>query len=296
MSHSDTPDPIKPAVIGTGLPAGPISSIEQYVQFVNSIPMLTEAEEQALAKRLREEGDLDAAQSLILSHLRFVVSVARSFLGYGLSFSDLVQEGNIGLMKAVKRFDPDMGVRLVSFAVHWIKAEMHDFIIKNWRIVKVATTKPQRKLFFNLRSSHKRLGWMSKAEISHIAQELKVKESDVIEMEKRMNSIDMQFDAPIEEEHLDEHPVAPSLYLTAPESQNPDQLAETEQHDSDQTESLEAALQALDLRSQEIITARWLREPKATLHELADHYNISAERVRQIESAAFKKLKKFFKT
>jgi RNA polymerase sigma-32 factor len=279
-------------VSGT-LPAGPISSIEQYVQFVNSIPMLTEAEEKALAKRLREEGDLDAAQSLILSHLRFVVSVARSFLGYGLSFSDLVQEGNIGLMKAVKRFDPDMGVRLVSFAVHWIKAEMHDFIIKNWRIVKVATTKPQRKLFFNLRSSHKRLGWMSKEEITHIAQELKVSEADVIEMEKRMNSIDMQFDAPIEDEHLDEQPVAPALYLTAPESQNPDQQAETEQYDIDQAESLEEAMKSLDLRSQEIINARWLREPKATLHELAAEYQISAERVRQIETAAFKKLKQF---
>jgi RNA polymerase sigma-32 factor len=288
LNHSNT-TPEMPIT----LPAGPISSIEQYVQFVNSIPMLTEAEEQALAKRLRDEGNLDAAQALILSHLRFVVSVARSFLGYGLSFADLVQEGNIGLMKAVKRFDPDMGVRLVSFAVHWIKAEMHDFIIKNWRIVKVATTKPQRKLFFNLRSAHKRLGWMSKAEISHIAQELKVKESDVIEMEKRMNAMDMQFDAPIEDEHLDEQPIAPSLYLTAPESHNPDQQAETEQHDSDQTQSLETALQALDTRSQEVIAARWLQEPKATLHELAAHYQVSAERIRQIEVAAMKKLKKF---
>ncbi|MCX7122089.1 MAG: RNA polymerase sigma factor RpoH [Gammaproteobacteria bacterium] len=277
----------------SSLPAGPISSIEQYVQFVNSIPMLTETEEQALTKRLREEGDLDAAQTLILAHLRFVVSVARSFLGYGLSFSDLVQEGNIGLMKAVKRFDPEMGVRLVSFAVHWIKAEMHEFIIKNWRIVKVATTKPQRKLFFNLRSSHKRLGWMSKAEIAHIAQELKVKESDVIEMEKRMNSIDMQFDAPIEDESMDEHPIAPSLYLSAPESQNPDHQLMEDQTDAHQAQSLEDALESLAPRSQEIIKARWLTEPKATLHELAAHYQISAERIRQIEATAFKKLKRF---
>ncbi len=277
------------------LPSGPISSIEQYVHFVNSIPMLTEAEEQALAKRLREEGDLDAAQALILAHLRFVVSVARSFLGYGLSFSDLIQEGNIGLMKAVKRFDPNMGVRLVSFAVHWIKAEMHDFIIKNWRIVKVATTKPQRKLFFNLRSSHKRLGWMSKEEISHIARELNVKEADVIEMEKRMNAMDMHFDAPIEEDTADESPIAPALYLAAPETQNPDYALLTHQNPLHQADHLLEALEHLDPRSREIIEARWLNEPKATLHELAAQYQISAERVRQIETAAFKKLKSFLK-
>lgn len=272
----------------------PISSIEEYVHFVNSIPMLSPEEEKKLAARLQQEGDLEAAQQLILSHLRFVVSVARSFLGYGLSLSDLIQEGNIGLMKAVKRFDPTLGVRLVSFAVHWIKAEMHDFIIKNWRIVKVATTKPQRKLFFNLRSSHKRLGWMTPEEISHIAKELNVKESDVIEMEKRMNAIDMQFDAPIEESDDDHAPLAPALYLEAPESMNPLNALKMEE-DEEQIAELQDALADLDDRSRDILTRRWLAEPKATLHELAAEYHISHERVRQIETAAMKKLQKVLK-
>ncbi len=273
---------------------GPIPSIEEYVQYVNSIPMLSPEEEQVLAKRLHEDNDLEAAQRLILSHLRFVVSVARSFLGYGLSLSDLIQEGNIGLMKAVKRFDPTLGVRLVSFAVHWIKAEMHEFIIRNWRIVKVATTKPQRKLFFNLRSSHKRLGWMTHAEIAHIAKELKVKESDVIEMEKRMNALDMQFDAPLEEADTEHHPAAPMHYLPGPSTMNPDEALHREAEERDITD-LQTALAQIDERSQSILTRRWLTEPKATLHELAAEYGISHERVRQIETAALKKLEKALK-
>ncbi len=274
------------------LPSGPIGSTEEYVHFVNSIPMLTDEEEKALALQLKEDGNLDAAQALILSHLRFVVSVARSFVGYGLTMSDLIQEGNIGLMKAVKRFDPSLGVRLVSFAVHWIKAEMHDFIIKNWRIVKIATTKPQRKLFFNLRSSHKRLGWMNKDEISNVAKILNVKESDVIEMEKRMNNFDMQFDAPLDDEQMNELPTtSPSFYLAAPDSANPEHQIEEEEN-LKKTAVLHSALDALDDRSRDIMIARFLHEPKATLHELASRYNITLERVRQIETAALKKLKK----
>lgn len=286
-----------PAELGkyNGNLAGPIASIEEYIRFVNSIPMLTPEEEKALAVRLQEEGDLEAAQQLILAHLRFVVSVARSFLGYGLSLSDLIQEGNIGLMKAVRRFDPSLGIRLVSFAVHWIKAEMHEFIIKNWKIVKVATTKPQRKLFFNLRSSHKRLGWMSPEEISHIAKELNVKESDVIEMEKRMNALDMQFDAPIEEEGDEENvSFSPVHYLAAPESMNPVEALNSEE-DEKQMQQLQEALTELKDRSRDILTRRWLSQPKATLHELADEYGISPERVRQIETAAMKKLQSVLK-
>ena len=275
------------------LPLGPIASIDEYMRFVNSIPMLTQEEERELARRLREEQDLDAAQELILTHLRFVVSVAKSFLGYGLALSDLIQEGNIGLMKAVKRFDPNLGVRLVSFAVHWIKAEMHDFIIKNWRIVRVATTKPQRKLFFNLRSQQKRLGWLTQEEIAHVAKELNVKESDVIEMEKRMSAIDMHFDAPIEDEHDAEIPFSPSLYLTAPEEHNPDVEVVAKGYETERLLALQRALEALDERSQDIISARWLSDDKATLHELADRHHISHERVRQLENAALKKLKKY---
>jgi len=273
---------------------GPISSIEKYIQFVNSVPMLTQDEEQDFAKRLREENDLDAAQQLILAHLRFVVSVARSFLGYGLSLSDLIQEGNIGLMKAVKRYDPTMGVRLVSFAVHWIKAEMHDFIIKNWRIVKVATTKPQRKLFFNLRRAHKRLGWMTNEEITHIAKELGVKESDVIEMEKRMNSLDIQFDTELDEPEDNYGPVAPIHYIAAPVSSNPEESLSFSDHEKEVSD-LQTAIGELDERSQSILVRRWLTEPKATLHELAAEYQISPERVRQVEAAALKKLEKVLK-
>lgn len=275
--------------------AGPIASIEEYISFVNSVPMLTQEEEQELARRLREEQDLDAAQQLILAHLRFVVSVAKSFLGYGLALSDLIQEGNIGLMKAVKRYDPNLGVRLVSFAVHWIKAEMHDFIIKNWRIVKVATTKPQRKLFFNLRSQKKRLGWLNQEEIANVARELNVKESDVIEMEKRMNAVDMHFDAPVDEPINDEEETfSPSLYLTAPEENNPHiEVIETG-YELKRHDALQQALADLDERSRDIITSRWLVDgAKATLHELADKYQISHERVRQLEEASLKKLKKY---
>ncbi len=274
------------------LPLAPIGSIEEYIRFANSIPMLSAEEELALAQRLHDEHDLDAAQQLILSHLRFVVAVAKSFLGYGLPLSDLIQEGNIGLMKAVKRYDPSLGVRLVSFAVHWIKAEMHDFIIKNWRIVKVATTKPQRKLFFNLRSQKKRLGWLSNEEISNVATALNVKESDVIEMEKRMNAADMHFDTPIEEDIDEEESFSPSMYLTAPEASNPDIRVIEDKSEHKINTELQQALQDLDDRSRDIITSRWLIDNKATLHELADKYQISHERVRQLEEASLKKLKK----
>lgn len=276
------------------LPSGPIASIEEYVQFVNSIPMLSAEEEQELARRLREEQDLEAAQQLILAHLRFVVSVAKSFMGYGLAISDLIQEGNIGLMKAVKRYDPNLGVRLVSFAVHWIKAEMHDFIIKNWRIVKVATTKPQRKLFFNLRSQQKRLGWLTNEEIAHVAKELNVKESEVREMEERMKAIDLHFDAPTEDEY-DEEPItsSPSYYLSAPEAYNPDVKVIDQGFENKRNQALQNALSELDERSRDIIEARWLNDDKATLHELADKYQISHERVRQLETSALSKLKKY---
>ena len=273
------------------LPLAPIGSIEEYIRFANSIPMLSAEEELALAHRLHEEHDLEAAQQLILSHLRFVVAVAKSFLGYGLPLADLIQEGNIGLMKAVKRYDPSLGVRLVSFAVHWIKAEMHDFIIKNWRIVKVATTKPQRKLFFNLRSQKKRLGWLSNEEISNVAKALNVKESDVIEMEKRMNAADMHFDAAIEDED-EEETFSPSMYLTAPETNNPDIKVIEDKSEHKINTELQHAMQDLDERARDIITSRWLTDNKATLHELADKYQISHERVRQLEEASLKKLKK----
>jgi RNA polymerase sigma-32 factor len=282
-----------PKKVQQTLPLGPIASIEEYMRFVKSIPMLSQAEEQELARRLREENDLEAAQQLILAHLRFVVAVAKSFLGYGLALSDLIQEGNIGLMKAVKRYDPTLGVRLVSFAVHWIKAEMHDFIIKNWRIVKVATTKPQRKLFFNLRSQQKRLGWLSQEEISNVARELNVKESDVVEMEKRMNAIDMHFDAPVEESIDDEETFSPSAYLAAPEAYNPHVEVIEQGFELKRNHALQQALQDLDERSRDIITSRWLVDNKATLHELADKYQISHERVRQLEEASLKKLKKY---
>lgn len=283
-----------PKKASQNLPSGPIANIEEYVHFVNSIPMLSAEEEQELAKRLREENDLEAAQQLILSHLRFVVSVAKSFMGYGLALSDLIQEGNIGLMKAVKRYDPNLGVRLVSFAVHWIKAEMHDFIIKNWRIVRVATTKPQRKLFFNLRSQQKRLGWLTNEEVAHVAKELNVKESDVREMEERMKAIDLNFDAPTEDEYDEEEITAsPSHYLSAPEEYNPDVKVIDQGFKTKRNLDLQKALNDLDDRSRDIIHARWLSDEKATLHELANKYQISHERIRQLETTALNKLKKY---
>ncbi len=263
-------------------------TLESYIQAVNAIPMLSAEEEQYLARQV-EQGDLDAAKQLIMAHLRFVVHVARSCSGYGLPQADLIQEGNIGLMKAVKRFDPNIGVRLVSFAVHWIKAEIHEYVLKNWRIVKVATTKAQRKLFFNLRKAKKRLGWFSADEVSTVADELGVSESEVMEMEARMAAVDAAFDIAPERDD-DEGSYAPALYLEDKQFDHAEAL-EQEDWERRSQQKLHAALNTLDERSRDILTARWLDEPKATLQELADRYQVSAERIRQLEKNAIKKLK-----
>ena len=260
---------------------------------MHQIPVLTVEDERALAQRYREEEDLDAARELVHSHLRFVVHVARGYNGYGLPLGDLIQEGNIGLMKAVKRFDPDMGVRLVSFAVHWIRAEMHEFILKNWRIVKVATTKAQRKLFFNLRKSKTRLGWMNAEEVSAIAKDLNVSEREVLEMEARLSGRDIGFDAPADEDE-DHAPPSPASYLVA-HDEDPSQAYERADSEDNQLELLREGLANLDDRSRAIIKRRWLDgESKVTLQELADEYGISAERVRQVEANALKKMKALF--
>ena len=271
------------------LPAG---SINSYIHSVNQVPILTLEEEQRLARLLKENNDIEAARQLVMSHLRFVVKIARGYSGYGLQQSDLIQEGNIGLMKAVKRFDPDVGVRLVSFAVHWVRAEIHEFILRNWRVVKIATTKAQRKLFFNLRSSKKRLGWLNQKEINEVAEDLGVKPSDVIEMEKRMSNYDATLETRIEDEEGSFN--APISYLENNEP-NPEELLENEQNINHEQETLKNAISLLDERSKDIISSRWLTEKKATLHELAAIHNISAERVRQIENTAIKKLKESIK-
>ena len=270
------------------LPAG---SLDSYIQSVNLIPILSVEEERELALRYRHDNDLDAAKQLVMSHLRFVVKVARGYNGYGLPLADLIQEGNIGLMKAVKRFDPAIGVRLVSFAVHWIRAEMHEFILRNWRIVKIATTKAQRKLFFNLRSAKKRLGWMNKDEVDAIARDLGVSSKDVMEMEQRLSHHDASFDgASVDEE---EDVFAPAAYLEDLRY-GPEEQLESDQLDDQQQVRLQNAIATLDDRSRDIISKRWLVENKATLHELAAEYDISAERIRQIENNAMKKLKASF--
>lgn len=282
------------ALIPNNLPVpSALGSLESYISAVHQIPVLTVEEEQDYARRLRDENDLGAAQNLILSHLRFVVHVARGYNGYGLQLGDLIQEGNVGLMKAVKRFDPDMGVRLVSFAVHWIRAEMHDFIIKNWRIVKVATTKAQRKLFFNLRKSKTRLGWMNAEEVSAVARDLNVPESEVLEMEARLSGRDIGFDAPEGED--DEHaPASPVAYLAASE-EDPSEAYERADSEDHQLALLRESMANLDARSRDIIRRRWLDEgSKVTLQELADEYGVSAERIRQIEVNALKKMKALF--
>ena len=271
----------------------PLGSLESYIGAVHQIPVLTVEEEQDLARRLRDDNDLTAAQNLILAHLRFVVHVARGYKGYGLQLGDLVQEGNIGLMKAVKRFDPDMGVRLVSFAVHWIRAEMHEFIIKNWRIVKVATTKAQRKLFFNLRKSKKRLGWMNAEEARTIAQDLNVPLAEVMEMEARLSGRDIGFDAPDSDDD-ERAPPSPSAYLVA-DAEDPAQAYERYDSEDNQLSMLRESLAELDARSRDIIKRRWLdADSKVTLQELADEYGVSAERIRQIEANALKKMKALF--
>lgn len=266
--------------------AGPLGSLDHYIQTVNATPVLSVEEEQALARRLRDADDLDAARELILAHLRFVVHIARGYMGYGLPLGDLIQEGNVGLMKAVKRFDPDVGVRLVSFAVHWIRAEIHEFVIRNWRLVKIATTKAQRKLFFNLRKSRKHLGWLSKEETEAVAADLGVSTREVTEMEKRLSGADVTFDA----NPADDDDYAPVAYLPSPDA-DPARTIESEDWEADQRERLSAALESLDERSRAIVMRRWLAEGKATLQELADEYGVSAERIRQIEASAIRKLK-----
>jgi len=270
--------------------AGPTGSLDAYIQAVSSVPVLSADEEQALALRFRDDQDLDAARQLVLHHLRFVVHVARGYLGYGLPLGDLIQEGNIGLMKAVKRFDPDVGVRLVSFAVHWIRAEMHEFILKNWRIVKVATTKAQRKLFFNLRGSKKRLGWMNRKEVETVAKELKVSPAEVLEMESRLAGQDITFDTTPETEDEDSRSVAPASYLAADTQSDPAVALERSDWEQQGEAQLHRALVKLDGRSRHIMQRRWLDENKATLQELADQYHVSAERIRQLETNAIRKL------
>jgi len=282
------------ALVPNNLPVpSALGSLEAYIGAVHQIPVLSLEEEQTLARRYRDEEDLAAARELVHSHLRFVVHVARSYNGYGLALGDLIQEGNIGLMKAVKRFDPDIGVRLVSFAVHWIRAEMHDFILKNWRIVKVATTKAQRKLFFNLRKSKTRLGWLNAEEVSAVARDLNVSEREVMEMESRLSGRDIGFDAPADEG--DDHaPPSPAAYLIAQE-EDPALAYERENSEGSQLQLLRDGLTRLDARSRDIIQRRWLdTESKITLQELADEYGVSAERIRQVETNALKKMKALF--
>lgn len=268
----------------------PIGSLEAYISQVNQIPLLSQAEESDLAKKLQENNDLNAARGLILAHLRYVVRIAKSYMGYGLPLSDLIQEGNIGLMKAVKRFDPKHGVRLVSFAVHWIKAEIHEFILRNWRIVKIATTKAQRKLFFNLRNMKKRLGWFTNEEINAVANDLGVKPETVREMEMRLSMTDASFDGHDDAEDDSNLPFIPAGFLQD-SRYNPAQQLENSDWSEQSESALHLALSHLDERSQDILQARWLNEDKATLQDLADKYGISAERVRQLEKMAMDKLK-----
>ncbi|MEZ5542240.1 MAG: RNA polymerase sigma factor RpoH [Pseudomonadota bacterium] len=267
----------------------PTGSLDQYIHAAMSIPVLSAEEERELAVRLHDQNDLEAARRLVMSHLRFVIRIARGYSGYGLALGDLIQEGNIGLMKAVKRFDPAQGVRLVSFAVHWIRAEMHEFILRNWRIVKVATTKAQRKLFFNLRSKKQRLGWMNRDEVAAVAADLGVKPETVLEMESRLSGQDIGFD-PLGGDDDDDGCYAPAAYLASPAS-DPALLLEHADWSATKADGLATALDTLDARSREILEARWLAEDKATLHELAARFDVSAERIRQLEKNALGKLK-----
>jgi len=268
--------------------AGPVGSLDAYIQAVGAIPVLSREDEQALATRFREEGDLDAARELVMAHLRFVVHIAKGYTGYGLPLADLIQEGNVGLMKAVKRFDPGYDVRLVSFAVHWIRAEIHEFVLKNWRIVKVATTKAQRKLFFNLRKAKKSLAWLSADETEAVAKDLGVSAKEVTEMEQRLHSRDAIFDpAPDADEDGN---FTPAAYLPSPDA-DPATLVEKADWKEDATDRMLDALDLLDDRSRRILEERWLAEKKLTLHELADEFGVSAERIRQIEANAIKKLR-----
>ena len=266
----------------------PTGSLEAYIQTVNRFPILSAEEERALALRFRNDGDLEGARGLVLSHLRLVVALARGYLGYGLPHADLIQEGNIGLMKAVKRFDPDRGVRLVSFAIHWIKAEIHEYILRNWRLVKVATTKAKRKLFFNLRSMKKGLAPLTSADVSRVARELRVKPEEVVEMETRLSGQEVAFEGDPD----DESAYAPVNYLAADHDAEPLSVLEAKESEETRAAGLESALKSLDPRSRRIVEARWLREKdSATLHELAAEFNVSAERIRQIEAKAFQKMR-----
>ena len=271
--------------------SAPGQNLEAYLSSVQNIAILTPEEEKRLAEDLYYRNDLEAARQLVMAHLRFVVHIARGYSGYGLPQADLIQEGNVGLMKAVRKFNPEVGVRLISFAVHWIKSEMHEYIIKNWKIVKVATTKAQRKLFFNLRSQKKELNWLSQDEIKTISNELGVDEKSIKEMESRLSSSDMSFDPP-SEANDDEASFSPSGFL-ADESKDPAELIEREDAEEYSHELLHKAMSALDSRSKEILIDRWLQDQKLTLHELADKYGVSAERIRQIEKAAMEKVKSF---
>jgi len=268
------------------------SNLDAYIQAARRVPILTPEEEYALALDLQETGNIASAQKLVLPHLRFVIKVANNYAGYGLSIADLIQEGSIGLMKAVKRFRPEVGVRLVSFAVHWIKAEIHEYILKNWRIVKVATTKSQRKLFFKLRSQKTRLGWFKSEEIDHVAETLGVTRENVIEMENRLNNYDIAFDMNSDEDE-DSAYLAP-VNMLASNTPSPELLLEAQDSEQNNMHMLGDALENLDDRSKEIVSRRWLNEPKATLHELADEFGVSAERIRQIEKNAFKTIKASF--
>ena len=281
--------PVSASSAAMALPA--VGNLDAYISAVNRFPMLTAEQESSLARRFRDSEDLDAARELVMSHLRLVVSVARQYLGYGLPHADLIQEGNIGLMKAVKRFDPERGVRLVSFALHWIRAEIHEYILKNWRMVKVATTKAQRKLFFNLRSHKTDAHTLSAGDVGAIAKELNVRERDVVEMETRLSGQDLAMESTADDGDDDFAPIA---YLAAPQSE-PTQIIERREYDRLQGEGIEHALAALDPRSRRIIEARWLRDESEggtrTLHELADEFGVSAERIRQIEAKALQKMK-----
>jgi RNA polymerase sigma-32 factor len=273
------------ALVPAAMSAG---TIDAYISSAYQVPMLSVEEERDLALRLRDQGDLEAARALVMSHVRFVIRIARGYTGYGLPLADLIQEGSVGLMKAVRRFDPEMGVRLVSFAVHWIRAEIHEFILRNWRIVKVATTKAQRKLFFNLRSAKKRLGWFTRDEVEGVARDLGVKPETVLEMEARLANHDLSFDPSDADD--DDGPAAPAAYLPDLRME-PAASLEREDAAANERERLYLALDGLDDRSRSILQARWLGEQKSTLHELAQQYGVSAERIRQIEKAAMKKLR-----
>jgi RNA polymerase sigma-32 factor len=290
MREEDMTTALIPAIQNTPLSAG---NLNAYIRQIHSIPVLTSEEERELALRLEHQDDLAAAQQLIMSNLRFVVKIARGYSGYGLPLGDLIQEGNIGLMKAVKRFSASHEVRLISYAVHWIKSEIHEFVLRNWRIVKVATTKPQRKLFFKLRSSKKRLGWFSQDEVNDVAETLGVKPETVLEMESRLSGSDVTFDPPTNDND-DEHHFTPAAFLTDDRADPAHQL----EHDDTQSQKLSLmtdSLKTLDERSKDIIQRRWLNEDKATLHELANEYQVSAERIRQIEKNALGKMRVIFK-